>query len=489
MIAPSGLVAERTGGQRQQADSLLIATYCCTLVTLGCIATDDLFLHWFIIPVLLSGIIIGIDAVDWARGRYDTFDPIALVGVYGVHFFFLAPLLVVAWGYWLPYVERPENYRDWLAWMALLNLLGLAVYRLTRTILLQRHRPWPAPVWRLDRRRFYLISAVALVVTAIAQVMVYASYGGIGGYIAAATDQTAIMLNMRGMGIIYLISESFPILAMMLFAVYARDKPACKTWLMLGLVLLVFFALKLFFGGLRGNRSVTIWGMFWAIGIIHFWLRPVPRKLVLSGLVFLVIFMYLFGFYKNVGLDALQVVQGGDQISELEETTQRNMAGLLLGDLARSDLQAFVLHRLTRPDSDYEYAYGRTYYAAVAVLIPRSLAERPPSKTKEGTEALHGRGEYIPIYREATQLYGLTGEAMLNFGPLIVPFMFIVLAITVAGFRLQLQSFAADDARLLIFPLLLVCCFLLLVADLENIIYLIVKELTVPLAVVLVSRQ
>ncbi len=39
-----------------------------------------------------------------------------------------------------------------------------------------------------------------------------------------------------------------------------------------------YFLLKLLFGGLRGSRTITVFGLFWIAGAIHIWIRPVPRK-------------------------------------------------------------------------------------------------------------------------------------------------------------------------------------------------------------------
>src|SRR5262249_2260498 len=141
---------------------------------------------------------------------------------------------------------------------------------------------------------------------------VYISYGGILGYIEKAMDLSNPE-RMQDMGMVYMISEAFPILAMMVYAVYvgrisnpshARGKGTGRGWVALFLVLAVFFVLKMLFGGLRGSRSNTIWGLFWAVGIIHLWLRPIPRMAAALGLVGLVGFMYLYGLYKADGPEA-----------------------------------------------------------------------------------------------------------------------------------------------------------------------------------------
>ena len=469
-------------------DSLILSVYLSVLTLTVFVALSDQFWHWFVVPVVLSGILIGIDAVDWMRGKVDLFDPIGLSGAFGWFFFFFAPLLTVATGYWLIYVEPPAERREWLGWMALLNLLGLIIYRAVRLIYFQRERRITT-FWEIDQQRFYILGALALLVTAFLQIYVYLSMGGIQGFIEEATDQRAIRLSLRGFGPIFMISESFPIIALMMFILYARNQksPIYRSWLILGIVLLIYFALKIFFGGLRGSRNNTIWGLFWAVGLIHFWIRPITRKVVLIGLMFLIIFMYISGFYKNAGLDVMRLIDDPTARVELERETRRDLTTLLLGDLGRSDVQAFLLYQLARPDSDYDYAFGRTYVAAFAVLIPRSLVERMPSKTLEGTEALYGKGSYIPIDFEASQLYGIAGEAMLNFGLVAAPLSFIFFGLANCSVRRWLFGLTPGDARLLFYPFLTLFCFYMLACDLENIVFDVIKNIAVPLGITALS--
>ena len=51
--------------------------------------------------MFFSGVIITLDMVDWFRGRFNVFDPVGLLGVFGFHFFFMAPLLHVVWDWWM----------------------------------------------------------------------------------------------------------------------------------------------------------------------------------------------------------------------------------------------------------------------------------------------------------------------------------------------------------------------------------------------------
>jgi hypothetical protein len=452
------------------------------------------FLHWFLLPVTLCGVLIGIDVVNWLRGRLDTFDPVGILGLLGFYFFFLAPLLHLSMNYWLDYVSYPHDWRDWLGGMAGLNALGLMVYQVSRYFFglsWPKRPPFRKVSWEIDWSRFKVIITLALIFTALLQSWVYAQFGGISGYIALSTDPNSYVDQpMQNWGWIFMISESFPILAMMTFAVYNRRKGISISWITIGPVLLIFFALLIYFGGLRGSRANTVWGLFWGVGIIHFWIKPITKKVIGVGCIFLVLFMYFYGFFKGAGLNGLNAFTDEAARAELEQKTDRDLNATLLSDLERSDVQAFMLYRISLPDSDYSYAWGRTYVAAVSILIPRSIfPDRPPLKVKEGTELLFGKNTYEPGIFDSSKVYGLAGEAMLNFGPLAVPPIFLVLALVVAQVRRLIFRWRNGDSRSLLLPLLVNMCFVILVNDLDNDIFNFIKGSSVPLLILILTSN
>ena len=470
------------------AASALISSYVCMWIVFGFVAASDRFLHWFVIPVLACGILIGIDAVDWFRGRLDIFDPVGILGLLGFHLFFLAPLLHVHWDYWMAYVVPPPDWREWLGNMAFLNFSGLLAYRVSRS-LAPRHRQERSEIskiaWHLDRQRFFVIVSVALLITGGLQIWTYARSGGILGYIQAYTEGASAF---QGMGWIFMISESFPVLALMAFAVYAERKEAGKSWPVLTFVLFVFLVLKLLFGGLRGSRSNTVWGLFWAVGIVHFWIRPVSKRFIFVGCIFLVLFMFLYGFYKGAGLDAMRAFESAEARAELVQETNRGLETAVLADLGRGDVQAFLFYRLATPGSDYEYAWGRTYLGAAAILIPRAVwPGRPINKVKEGTQAQYGMGSYVPGVWQSSRVYGLAGETMLNFGPVAVPFVYLIFGLVVSRIRRFILTLEPDDSRLILLPFLVNLCFVILVSDSDNVLFFLIKNGAVPFAVLALS--
>lgn len=470
---------------------LQLAAVACTCIAAYFLARYDAALHWFILPVLLCGILIGQDAMSYLRGRLTMFDPVGILGLFGLHFFFLAPLLHVAWDSYLEdYLEHPSDWREWLGYMALLNCAGLLMYRLG----CGRAAAWGGDTplrarWECNRNVLLWACAAGLLVSGSIQMGFYASRGGILGYIESVTADVGVSeadSADAGMGIVFMVSESFPILAMIFFAVATERKNYMRiTGVILG-VFVAFFILKMLFGGLRGSRSSIVWALFWAAGIVHVWVRPLSRKFVALGLCFLVAFMYLYGFYKGLGKNVLDAIEDG----ALTEKGRGKFASVLLGDLGRSDVQAFLLHRIMRPESDYRLAWGRTYVGTVALLIPRSVwPERPPIKTLEGTDAYFGAGTYARGHWYSSKVYGIAGETMLNFGPWPIPFAYLLFGIIVGRLHRMLRLLKPGDTRLLVHPFLVTWCFSILQSDSDNLLFNFIKDGMMPLAVVFVGSR
>ncbi len=224
-------------------------------------------MHWFLIPVTLCGVLIGIDTIDWIRGKLDIFDPVGIIGLLGFHFFFMAPLLHVRWDLWIRYITPPDDWRPWLGYMAVLNFLGLLMYRFSREYFSRTRKGTikDTTLWQLNKRLFPNIIIASLLITGVSQYFVYQQYGGIQGYIGAFEAREG---SFVGMGLVFMISESFPILLMIGYVVLLQRKRIKPSLMMLVTIMVLFFVLKILFGGLRGSRSETVWGLFWGIGVM-----------------------------------------------------------------------------------------------------------------------------------------------------------------------------------------------------------------------------
>jgi hypothetical protein len=436
--------------------------------------------HWFVIPVFFGGVVIAHDMVDWFRGRFDVFDPVGLFGVFGFIFFFLNPMLHVVWDLWV--VEpaiRPDDLRPWLGWMACLNLIGLLIYRYLRDPLAGRVNP-NRKVWIVEPGRFWVVLPLLLVLSAFLQGLIYSGRGGIIGYMESYTRRDIAWQTESGFVAVF--AESFPILAMMAYAILARRRPELRSWAALTMLMAVMCLVALYFGGLKGSRSNMINTLFWMVGVVHFTIRPMSKKVVLGGLVVLGILGSAYTLvYKAGGLRGFQMVESGAGIDYLQAKTGRSLGGTLLGDIGRADMQAFILHQLCDPHFEYHLALGRTYYATLCRFVPRFIwKDRPELKSYEGTEILYGKGRYDPVKFYASYVYGATAEGMMNFGPVAVPFVFLIWTLFVARSRKWIYTLAGNDIRRMFAPLLILVCLMAFPGDSDNIHFMLLKWGTAP---------
>lgn len=481
--------------QRRKLPSFWISSLASLLVVVAFAAQSTAFVHWFVLPVSLCGALIGKDAVEWLRGRYTVFGPIGILGMIGWHFFFLAPLLHVHWDWWMWGVSPPSDWRTWIGVMATVNAVGLIAYHAVRKVRWGRTAPLhparrtpihtpPRYKWVLSTRQFAFVVVPALGLTFALQLWVYSQFGGVMGYIAAFEVGSR---PVEGMGWVFMVSESFPTLAILVYAIAAVRYKRLRSWQAVVTAIAVFIALKMFFGGLRGSRANILWGLFWAVGVIHFWVRPMTRRFALVGVVAVVSFTYIYGLYKGAGTEIVRITEGIEAMQSLEGGERRGFRMVLLGDLARADVQSYVLYRLIGADTDYEYALGRTYVGALALLVPSSIwPDRPPHKAKEGTEIQYGRGSYTGSF-ESSRQYGLAGETMLNFGVLPVILAYALFGLVVRRMHAWYRQWPVGDARYLVLPFLINLLFVILVTDSDNIVVFIIKNGLVPLAVLALS--
>lgn len=462
--------------------SVTFGIVACGIIVIVLTLFNSQLFHWFVIPVTLAGSICLADTIGWLRSRNALFDPAGIFAMFGLHFFFLAPLLHVYLDWSMPYVSAPTDWRPWLGLMAIFNLLGLFAYEVVRLRILGKPTRALRP-WRLNIPRFKWIVLVSLILSASLQGAIYVQYGGLSGYITHFESEQE---SFEGLGFTFLFSEAFPRLAIIAFVVLAGRRRLRRSWVELLIIFIAFFALQLFFGGLRGSRSNTIWAIFYAAAAIHFWIRPIPKSVIPLGLIVLTAFMYVYGFYKSAGSQVISVLDGTQTIESLESQTGRGLPSTLLLDFGRSDVQAFLLYRLLEVN-DYEYAFGRTYLGSMAMLVPKSVwPSRPPRKHKEGTDAQYGMGTYSQSWNSSRQ-YGLAGEILLNFGPLFIPLGFAFFGLFLGLLQRWIQRIPKHDVRLLIAPYLINLSILGVLSDSDNVVFFLVKNGAFPVLVLLCS--
>lgn len=449
-----------------------IAALCVVILTLIFISLHEQLAHWFLLPVMACGILAGVDVVRWLRGKLDLFDPRTVIACLAFYGFFLAPMLHVVWDrYGAGYdLILWGDWRPWLGAMAALNAAGLCAYRLAQEWAF-RKTDASRTRWQIDAARSYPAFTLALILSIVGAAVYLARLGGVMGVVESYESNQAAFV---GQGWLLVFAWPLAVLSfIVVVSAWSDGREKGKHRLAVALILLSVAGLGHFLlMGWFGSRSATIWALFWIAGIVHYKFRQIPPALMATGAIVLIAFMYFYGFYKERGRAGLEVLRSPSMWME-PTGYQRDLKGLLLGDLSRADSNAYILHNLVKDPGEYDYRWGLTYAGAFAVFVPKSVwPERPEFKVEAGTEAQMGKT--TPL--RSSRVYGLGGEALLNFGPAGVVPMFALFGSVLGWYRRKLLNWDPADARLLLAPFITVLFVIALVGDSDNLVYAAVTE-------------
>src|SRR5262249_11931728 len=152
----------------------------------------------------------------------------------------------VALDSWLWEVDPPPDWRPWLGWIAVLNLVGIVIYRAIVAHMETRNgvAGMPPALWAPRLGTLVPLLFGTIVLGVLIQIAIYAAYGGISGYVSAYETQQAGFLGATWA---IMVAGRVPLLALMVAALYLRERREVPSWIMLGMVLLGFTFLQLFF--------------------------------------------------------------------------------------------------------------------------------------------------------------------------------------------------------------------------------------------------
>jgi|GEM_PF-399530 len=464
-IIPSGRAP------RTDVSSWFISGAVITVVTVLAAGLNPLFFHWFVIPTALCGLITGAEAADWARGRLQVLEPRALVGLFGLHMTYGVPMLHVAWQTWPRYVTPALDWRGSLGILGWINFAGLVLYR----ILVARPITDSRRGSEIDARKFLSLAPCAVLIAFVATFVVLRRAGGIAGYLANVSSPDQVSTALAGTGWLLVVSESWPLIIFTALVISRRaayrGQPASVVRLF------VVFALAQFLvGGLRGDRSNTLWPLLIGLGVINLLVVRIRRTVLVAGMAATVVFVWLYGFYKGAGTDALGLLDGTTNTSQLSEQTGRSFQRDILEDFGRAGIQAVVIDRETRRLAGPP-AQGSTYAAAVQdLLLPKNDRVLFEGKRPVGMRVQYGNyGAGAGIV--PARIFGLTGEAIMNFGLFLAPLLFVPLALWVR-FCTRIYRSATRGSVIagVMAPCLAVSCILALGSDFDNVLWFLLKQ-------------
>lgn len=432
--------------------------------------------HWFIIPAMACGVLVGADLVRLWRGALDTFDPKGLMAIIVFYGWFIAPLLHVLWQtYGFDYTGDPRN---WLGVAASANAIGIIFFKISQRRAFKR----TAPV----RTNWTLMPQFILPVLICAAVIGIAAQGVFYWKFMAATRMADPALAMQGTGWLLLLGDGMPALFTAGLITWTRSPRRGRSWVIIVMVLLTLATVQFIWSGLRGSRSAFVGLMFYAVCLVHFYWRRLRPIHLLLGIVCLLPFMYFYGFYKGGGggAQALEAIESSEVRGRLEKQTKRTFRGMLLGDLARADVQARIANEIVEGNNKYQLRYGKTYLSALSKLIPKTIWEYTIgglsfkdrwNKSFAFVELDSGKVTVAGYFPQASRIYGLSGEAMLNFGLLGVPFVWLLYGGAMGWFRRKMYTMPGNDTRWVLMPLLIGSLMFMPAGDVDNSLFALFK--------------
>lgn len=472
---------------------LLIAASGCILVASGYAMFDLHVIHWFLVPIIVLGTMIGKDLVAWCRGRTDILDPKSINAAIGVVFFFLAPIVYVHARGELRDMPHPLDWRPWFGYMGFINCVGVLLYlsaqRLGfRGVPKSARRYWQAP------GGVPLSLFLATLVSVSAWTIVYVRMGGYSGMAEAAENQWK---SAAGLGVLMVVGESVPLLFLLLTCLRGGAIWRRKSWaITTAIAVTAMMVAQLLVSGLSGSRSRVMWAMFWVLGVVHFFWRPLKRRHIIILVLLALGFMYVYAFYKDFGKDIFGVFRG-QSVSHYTAKSKRSLDSIIAGDIGRSDMQASVLYAIICvPEERYDMRWGRTYVFGMINSIPRWVwFDKPYSWSKasaayELSEGKPSRYVFGMRGRPMTMQFGLAGEAMINFW-LVGPFLaFPIWGFLVGRLRRMYAFLQPGDMRLMLCLFFTVMLFVALASDMDNIIDVFVWRAGFPMLIIwFISRK
>lgn len=387
---------------------------------------------------------------------------------------YFAPLLHFALNFWLIFNNSlilPNRWEPYVLIIATLNAIGLVIF-------IYAYKYFYS-VSKVHNKVYLLLKAGKLnyvyllcFISFACQIIVYAKLGGISGFISTYETRSEDQ-GFAGFGLLFIISEFFPIALIFLFYIKALYNPVLRKGKSIMIFLLVLFVACMLFGGLRGSRSNTILTMLHACMVIHYFIRKFQVKEMVIGVVMLISFMYVYKFYKQGGSEAVsQYTEGTLDVSE--DKYNFNVFEMLLTDFARGDIQPYMVYRYQ--NSNYKPKMGATYIGGLLHYIPGVDKDALTTKKTAATELLYDYdGKAMGFY--TTRIFGLLGEYILNFGYYTAFLIFLPLAFFMARLDKWVYSLTATDVRNFIVPLWILFIVFLFSADLDNVIFFYMKRM------------
>lgn len=430
----------------------------------------DMSFDLYLIPLCLCGIMSLCNVVKYLFCR-DFYKNVYLV-VWIVLFInsFVAPLIHFAHDFWvenLPFC--PTDWSDYAFLTSSFYFVGMLIFHVILTTpasIIPYKSVWVA------KKSASVILFFLFVLSFLVQIYIYAKMGGIVGYIANFTNDDE---EFVGLGKYFLFSELGPFLYLIYFIIRNKDRTISGKKVFWFVV--VFLVLALFFGGLRGSRSNTLFTLIQGILTIHLLLYRFNLKHLFFFVIFFFVFMYVGRLYKDQGINVVDVRNAVETRQALTKNDLSQVETILIGDLSRYGINAYEISRLLE-NPNYNVKWGQTYLWGILTFVPlgSSIIDSfdIKSRNESAEELMYGKNT---SYRNS-RIFGLLGEWLLNFGMYVFFIPYVIMGFIIKRMRVITLKISQSqiDIRMLMIPVMMVFVPILILSDSSNIMFFFLKR-------------
>lgn len=399
------------------------------------------------------------------------FHPLPIICIILILSFVLAPIVSLGFNVFLFAPPRVINWDKWLVVLSWLYFVGIIFFYIGVKISFRAIYNSTYIDIQINKKKLVTISVFFLLLTLVSQLFIFYKYGGFLSYLTKWNDSSE---NFEGLGIWYMIAEPFPII-FLIFAILflGRDK-FNKNIRNIVLLFILFFMLKIFFGGLRGSRSNTIWGLFWFAGIVHLYLFRLGKFHIMAGVLFLAIFMSTYSIYKTYGIDSFSGEYALDDTNRFEKNP---LIEIYLGDFSRGTINAYQIAQISDFE-EFDFKYGQTYLSSFSKIIPPlNGIYTGHTKDSAGAEIVSNikvNPQQDNIHN--SRVFGAYGEAILNFGIYwgLISFFFFGVIVTILDN--VTRKYLSKNVFIMLIPFISNFSFAISTSDSDNLIFFAFKN-------------
>jgi hypothetical protein len=383
------------------------------------------------------------------------------------------------------YVNRALFYSDPVEALGYLNLLNAA--GLLAAAVAAR---WGKPSSGTEAREWPRIEHMqALLAGALVTSLVLGVYNNFIALNLRASSDAAIE---SGIGLYALIESAPTLLAwLIVVSVWKQGRQPSTGAAVMLLALFLFVAVGMNFS--RGSRVTVLLIVILGFQLFQQHVYRLSKLKVLALVLVGALVFNLMTIYKHSGLEGVSSYLAGEGVATYVDERYTNPVRIIIGDIGRADLQAAILE--ADREDQLPRAYGRTYVKALTLPLPDALDPLPYDWNKTVVGALAqfeiDPGAVLTADNEAgiasSRIYGLVGEALLNFGIVGAIVAFVLLGL-VARWSILYANGPGGWERALIAPVVSVLPILVLFYDLDNIIFRLIMILALPGLLLLLNR-